>query len=245
MVEVPRPAASAAVGLGRSLLEAKFSIPQPRPGSVSRAGIIDVARASECRVVGVTAAAGLDGYDDDPTVLLTLLASAFAQISPGSIDLVADMGSLGAEVLGRAAPRLAAAFTSSPEPFVLMVDDLHELRASACHDALGVAISGIPSGSQLVAASRFEQPHLPRFRASGDVFELDGSDLALDAAGAEQIFAEADAAVAPEVAAAITERTEGWHYRESSMLLPKKMQRFLRRTSATSHPSPRLPGSSS
>ena len=75
---------------------------------------------------------------------------------------------------------------------------------------LGVVISGIPRGSQLVAASRFEQPHLPRLRASGDAVELVASDLALDAAGAEQIFAEAQRRHHPRLAAAVTERTEGW-----------------------------------
>jgi LuxR family maltose regulon positive regulatory protein len=269
--------------LDHSLLEAKVSVPRPRRGSVSRAEIIDAARASDCRVVGVTAPAGygkttllaqwalvedrrvawvsLDRYDDDPAVLLTLLASAYARISPGNADLVAAMGGLGLDVLGRAAPRLAAAFRSSPEPFVLMVDDLHELHASGCHDALGVAISGIPEGSQLVAASRFEQPHLPRLRAAGDAVELEAGDLALDEAGAEQIFAQAHVGVSHELATAVTERTEGWPvglylaaviaghdrnqglaisgddryvadylYRESLMLLPKKTQRFLRRT---------------
>ena len=73
-----------------------------------------------------------------------------------------------------------------------MLDDLHELRSPACHDVLGVVIAGILAGSQLVAASRSEQPHLPRLRASGDALELAASDLALDAAGAKQIFAEAD-----------------------------------------------------
>ena len=43
---------------------------------------------------------------------------------------------------------------------MLMLDDLHELRSPACHDVLGVVIAGIPQGSQLVAASRSEQPHL-------------------------------------------------------------------------------------
>jgi LuxR family transcriptional regulator, maltose regulon positive regulatory protein len=285
-VDVPHraaPAATAAVELDQSLLEAKLSVPQPRPGSVSRAEIIDTTRTSECRVVGVTAPAGygkttllaqwarledrrlawvsLDRYDDDPAVLLTLLASAYARVSPGNADLVADMGGLGVDALGRAAPRLAAAFKSSPEPFVLMVDDLHELHASACHDALGVAISGIPEGSQLVAASRFEQPHLPRLRASGDALELEAGDLALDVAGAEQVFSEAQVGVSHELAVAVTERTEGWPvglylaaliarhdrehalsisgddryvadylYPESLMLLPKKLQRFLRRT---------------
>ena len=72
-----------------------------------------------------------------------------------------------------------------------MLDDLHELQSPDCHDVLSVAISGIPRGSQLVAASRSEQPHLPRLRASGDALELLASDLALDAAGAEHIFSQA------------------------------------------------------
>jgi len=152
----------------------------------------------------------LDRYDDDPAVLLTLLASAFGQVSPGNADLVADMGGLGASVLGRTAPRLAAAFRSSPVPFVLMVDDLHELRSPACHDVLEVVISGVPRGSQLVAASRFEQPYVPRFRASGDALEVREGDLGLDAAGAEQIFTEAHGSISPEAAAAVTDRTEGW-----------------------------------
>ncbi len=215
------------------------------------------ARAEDRRVAWVS----LDRYDDDPGVLLTLLASAYAGVTPGNDGLAADMGGRGGDALGRAAPRLAAAFRSTPEPFVLMVDDLQELHASACHDALGVAIAGIPEGSQVVAASRFEQPHLPRLRASGDAVEFEGRDLALDVAGAEQVFAEAQVDVSSELAAEVTERTEGWPvglylaaviarhnrdrkvavsgddryvadylYRESLMLLPKRTQRFLRRT---------------
>ena len=145
-----------------------------------------------------------------PRSCSTLLASAFARIAPGNSDLIADMRGLGLSVLGRAAPRLAAAFRTSPVPFVLMLDDLHVLRSPACHDVLGVVISGIPRGSQLVAASRFEQPHLPRLRVSGDALELPTDDLALDAAGAEQIFAAAQVSLTRELAAAVTERTEGW-----------------------------------
>ena len=93
----------AVVALDEVLLDAKLSVPQPRPGEVSRAGLIDAARASECRVVGVTAPAGygkstlaggvgasprivasawvsLDRFDDDPAALLTLLASAYARV---------------------------------------------------------------------------------------------------------------------------------------------------------------------
>jgi LuxR family transcriptional regulator, maltose regulon positive regulatory protein len=226
-----RPA-PAVYDVKQSLLEVKFSVPDFRPGMVSRVDVIDATRASDARVVGVTAPAGygkttllaqwahvedrrvgwvsLDRYDDDPAVLLTLLATAYARMSPGNGDLVADMSGLFVNPLGRAAPRLAAAFKSSEEPFVLLVDDLHELQASACYDALGVAISGIPKGSQLVGASRFEQPHLPRLRATGDAVELDAGDLAMDVTGAEQVFAAAQVEVTHEEAVEVTGRTEGW-----------------------------------
>jgi LuxR family maltose regulon positive regulatory protein len=199
---------------------------------VSRAGLIDKARESGCRAVGITAPAGygkstllaewavaedrrvawvsLDRFDDDPAALLMLLASAYARVSPGSADLVADVSGVGGSVLGRAAPRLASAFRSSPAPFVLLLDDLHELHSPACHDVMEVVISGVPRGSQMVAASRFEQPHMPRLRTSGDALEFLATDLALDAVGAEQIFAHARVSLTPELAAAVTERTEGW-----------------------------------
>ncbi len=220
------------VALDEVLLDAKLSAPQRRAGDVSRDDLIASARASECRVVGVTAPAGygkstllaqwaavedrrvgwvsLDRLDDDPAALLTLLASAYARISPGNADLVADMAGVGVSVLGRAAPRLASVLRASPDPFVLMLDDLHEVPSPACHDALSVVMSGIPRGSQLVAASRSEQPHLAWPRASGDALELSASDLALDAAGAEQIFARAHVRLTPAEAATVTERTEGW-----------------------------------
>jgi LuxR family maltose regulon positive regulatory protein len=194
--------------------------------------LVEKTRASGRRVVGVSAPAGygkstllaewaraedrrvawvsLDRFDDDPAALLAVLASAFVRVSPGNDGLVADMGGLGVSVLGRAAPRLASALRTSPAPFVLMLDDLHELRSPGCHDVLSVVISGIPPGSQLVAASRSEQPHLPRLRASGDTVELRASDLALDVAGTEQIFAQAQLRLSREAAAAVTERTEGW-----------------------------------
>jgi LuxR family transcriptional regulator, maltose regulon positive regulatory protein len=230
--EVPGGPGQTPTELDELLLEAKLSVPGSRPGSVSRAGLVEVARASGCRVVGVTAPAGygkstllaewaraekrrvawvsLDRFDDDPTALLTVLASAYARVSPGKADLVADMGGLGVSALGRAAPRLASALRTSPAPFVFMLDDLHELRSTACQDVLGVVVSGVPAGSQLVAASRSEQAHLPRLRARGDALEFRANDLALDATGTEQIFAQEHLSLSRELAADVTRRTEGW-----------------------------------
>jgi LuxR family transcriptional regulator, maltose regulon positive regulatory protein len=221
-----------AAELEAQLLDAKFSVPHRRPGSVSRVELIETATASDCRVVGVTAPAGygkstllaewaeaedrpvvcvsLDRFDNDPAALLSVLASAYARISSDHASLIADVGGIGVSALGRAAPRLASAFRTSPVPFVLMLDDLHELQSPACQDVLSVVISGIPRGSQLVAASRSEQPQLPRLRAAGDALELVASDLALDVNGALQIFAQAHVNLTDELAAAVTARTEGW-----------------------------------
>ena len=133
-----RETAPTVVELDRLLLDVKLSVPQPRPGSVSRADLIDAARTSDCRVVGVTAPAGygkstllvewalvedrrvawvtLNRFDDDPAALLALLASAYARVSPGDTDLVADVSGLGVSVLGRAAPHLASALKASQVP---------------------------------------------------------------------------------------------------------------------------------
>jgi LuxR family maltose regulon positive regulatory protein len=227
-----RDAPAPAPELGQLLLDAKFSVAPPRPGTVSRFGLVEAARSSGCRLVAVTAPAGygkstflvewaatedrpvawvsLDRFDDDPATLLVSLASAYCRAGLGRPDLVSDMRSQGVSVLGRAAPRLAAEFRASPDPFVLMLDDHHELQSPACHDVLGLVISAIPRGSQLAAASRSEQPHLPRLRAAEDALEFGVGDLALDAAGAGQIFAHAHVSVTPEQAAAAAERTEGW-----------------------------------
>jgi len=217
----------------RFLLEAKLAIPEPHRGGVSRAELIEAARASERRAIVVSAPAGygkstllaqwarteerrvawvsLDRLDDDPAALLTLLATAYARISSGDADLVTDMGGgLGVSALGRAAPRLASAFRTSPSPFVLVLDDLHELRSPDCHDVLGIVLAGIPRGSQVVAASRSEQPYVPQLRVTGDAWEIEASDLAFDAAGAEQIFSEALVDLTHEQAVVVIDRTEGW-----------------------------------
>jgi LuxR family transcriptional regulator, maltose regulon positive regulatory protein len=219
-------------GLGQALLDAKFVAPQLRTGSVSRAGLVEAARSSTCILVAVTAPAGygkstflaewaraedrrmawvsLDRFDDDPAMLLVSLASACCRAGLGGADLVADVRSSGVSVLARAAPRLASALRASPDPFVLMLDDLQELQSPACDDVLSMVIAAIPSGSALATSSRSEQPHLPRLRASGDALEFGAGDLALDAAGARQVFANAQVSITPEQAAEVTDQTEGW-----------------------------------
>src|SRR5689334_534102 len=102
---------------GQLRLDAKFSVPQPRPGSVSRAGLIKTAQSGRHRIVAITAPAGygksalpgewaegedrrvawvsLDRFDDDPAALLASLAAAYRRAGLGSADLVADVAGRG------------------------------------------------------------------------------------------------------------------------------------------------------
>jgi hypothetical protein len=117
-----RDGAPTRVKVDRLLLDAKLSVPEPRPGSVSRAMLVETARGSGRRVVGVSAPAGygkstllaqwaraedrrvawvsLDRFDDDPAALLALLASAYVRVSPGNARwLRVVIGVLGVVVL--------------------------------------------------------------------------------------------------------------------------------------------------
>ena len=214
------------------LLDSKLSPPPVTRNIVSRKRIIEAARSSGCRAVGITAPAGygkstllvewarvedrplawlsLDRFDDDPTRFLIGLASAYALLDPVWRGLAVEMSGPGISVLGRAAPRLAAAFASAAAPFVLMVDDLHELHSNDCLDVLEMVMTRFPSGSQLVSSSRSEQPHLSRLRHMGDAMEIGMHELALDEGGARAIFREAHVELTPDTAGELTKRTEGW-----------------------------------
>lgn len=232
MTESSQVAAPSTPELDRLLLETKLAIPAPRAGFVSRSALIGAARRSECRIVAVTAPSGygkssllaqwaaaedravayvtLDRFDDDAVTLLTLLASAFVQATGADPALVTNMHGHGASALGRAAPRLAMALRTSPVDFVIMVDDLHVISSPGCQDVLGVVLGGVPPGSQIVTASRHGYSDLARLRADGTVLEISADSLALDASGAVQIFAQAQVPLSADLAADITERTEGW-----------------------------------
>lgn len=218
--------------LDELLLDTKLTVPTPRARLVSRAGLMQRARESKRRVVAVTAPAGygktsfltewaeaesrpviwvsLDHLDDDPVTLLTLIAAGYTRATGTDPRLTAAMRGTSTGALGRSAPRLASVLRSSEQSFVIMIDDLHQVRSSASEDVLSVIIEGVPDGSQFVATSRFDQPHVPRLRAADETLELGVAELALDSAAARHIFAEAQITLSAELADAVVERTEGW-----------------------------------
>ena len=219
--------------LAGAIFDAQLSVPQPRQGTVRRSGLVERLRSVDSRVVGISAPPGygkttlladwassedrpvgwlsLRPRDDDPVVLLFALAATLGRLDPESAGLAEEMQGVGVAVLGRAAPLLASAFrASSAAPFVLMLDDLHELRSPECHDVLDLLIAQLPEGCQFAAASRGAQPHIAHYRVKGDAVEVGPMDLRLDADGAQQVFAHVGVVISDDHAGEITTRTEGW-----------------------------------
>lgn len=232
MAEPTREADRESRSLSGTLLEGKLAIRPVRRGAVSRRALIERARTSDARVVGVTAPAGfgkstllsewaaiddrtiawatIDRFDDDPAALLTLLATASAEFSPSAGIVVSEMRGLATTVLGRSAPMLAAALSRAPDPFLLIIDDIHAAASDECHDVLEVILAGVPSGSQVVLASRAEQPYFARLRIDVPTLEIGADDLRLDVDAARAIFAEHGVEVAADHIPVVVERCEGW-----------------------------------
>ncbi|GAA1058973.1 LuxR C-terminal-related transcriptional regulator [Agromyces bracchium] len=282
MVGDTRKSVVPALELDQVLLDTKLSAPEPPAGFASRLDLIERARASGARVVGVSAPAGygkttlliewaatesrpvawvaLDRFDDDPSALLALVATAYARIFPDDRAIVDEMGGMSVGPLGRSAPLLASTMSKAPVPFVILIDDLHEVDSAACQDVLEVALAGVPAGSQVVIAGRHEQAHLARRRAEGLTWEIGANELRADVAAARIIFGMLGVERSKSELDAIVQRSEGWPvglvlaamiardgeagasiagddrfvadylYRECLRSLPTESQAFLRRT---------------
>ncbi|MFZ2509733.1 MAG: LuxR C-terminal-related transcriptional regulator [Gordonia sp. (in: high G+C Gram-positive bacteria)] len=215
------------------LIETKTHVPQWRTGSVSRAPIVGAARRSGAQVVTVTAPAGygkstllaewaatedrpvrwvgFDWIDDEAGFVLALIASAVSEIAPLASAVESGVPAGDSEVLGRSVPLLAAALSRAPEPFVLILDDLHRISSEACGDVLEVLLGAVPEGSQVICAGRSAPAFLARLRLHGSSYELDAPDLRLDRMAARQIFSQAGACgVSDSELDRVVELCEGW-----------------------------------
>ncbi len=107
--------------------------------------------------------------------------------------------------------RLADELGSLDQPVVLIIDDLHELRAPGALRQLQFFIERRPELLGVVIASRHD-PHLGlhRLRLSGELTEIRGEDLRFSLDETRQLLAAAGVALPGVTLARLHERTEGW-----------------------------------
>jgi LuxR family maltose regulon positive regulatory protein len=200
---------------------------------VPRTALVNRLRSSsETRVVSIAAPAGygkttliaqwaardprpfawvsLDDRDDDPVSFLTYVAAAIHRIHPVDIAVFRGAAAPGS-LWSTGMPRLGAALAATPEPIVLVLDDVHELRHPDCKAALEPISKHLPSGSQLVLSGRAENGgHLARIRAEGQLVEVSQKDLALSDSEAGSLLTTARARLSENDVIELNSQAEGW-----------------------------------
>jgi LuxR family maltose regulon positive regulatory protein len=202
--------------------------PAFRPGLVARARLARrLAGAAEVPLALVVAPAGygkttalsewaeqdprpfawlaLEREDDDPARLVAAVALALDEIEPAGRDV---LGALRAGA-GDAPAALGAAVAGRRRPFVLVLDDAHVLRSDGAREVLAALVASVPSGSQLVLASRTEPP-LPvgRLRAHRRVLEIGPRELQMTRGEAGELLG--GLGLRPADVELLVRRTEGW-----------------------------------
>lgn len=178
----------APAGYGKSTLAAQWSDEDPRAG---------------CRLQ-------LGRGDNDPVRLLARVVAGLQGLGPVDPELVAE--------LSRAAPRidnvalpLLAADLERRDPFVLVLDDVHEISSEPSRTILAFLVHEFPRGSQLVLITRGDPGvSLARLRAGGDLIEIGTEPLAFDADETREVAARGGLELSEEAAQALRARTEGW-----------------------------------
>jgi len=226
-----RPTVPHLPGIPAIRVQAKSSPPPVRDGSVVRRGLLDRLAASPAMLVSVTAPPGygkttflaqaaaserravawvsLDAHDDDPAVLVQLVAAALHLVRPIEATVFEAIAAPAISPWS-AATRLSSALEDHPA-VALFVDDVDALRPGPAADVLGVMPELLPAGSRLVMASRAGPPiELSRARAAATLLEFDQGDLALDDAEAFEFARALDHGIDRETSTALNRRTEGW-----------------------------------
>ena len=212
---------------------AKLYPPRPRRGQVSRRRLIDGLRQHDWDVLLVSAPAGygkstmlaelverdarpatwltLDAADNDPTVLLAAIAVALDAVEPIDWDVFARLLRRPVSVASGALRGFGWMLAQRSTPFLLVVDDAHQLVARDAVDLLDALIAVLPSGSAIVVSGRDDSRiHRGSLRRSRTIAEVRLEELAFDVEDAAQMYSALGIDHEPQEITRVVQHTEGW-----------------------------------
>ena len=216
------------------LNEAKLSVPAARSGIVFRSALVErLSAPPHPQVVSVVAPAGygkttllaqwagrdrrpfvwvhVDDRDNDPMVLLSYVVEGLDRVEPVGEPVLRALAAPSTSIWSTVVPRLGAALALRRKPFVLVLDDVQELRSTASLDAVTAISRHLPDRSQMALVGRSE-PGLPveRLRLADELLELGAAELALSPGEARTLLEQAGVELDEDGALALHRRTEGW-----------------------------------
>jgi LuxR family maltose regulon positive regulatory protein len=155
----------------------------------------------------------LDERDNNPTWFWTYVITALQTLRDGMGTTVLEAlqipHSRPNEVL---LGQLTNQISGSPEPLILILDDLHVITNPQIHEQLIFLVEHAPAQMHLVVSSRADPPWpLARWRARGQVVELRSDDLRFTSEETAAFLKDAMGLdLSAEEIAALGTRTEGW-----------------------------------
>ena len=202
------------------------------PGLIERHDLVaTLDRAAEKQVTVISAPAG-----SGKTSLLRAWSGradqdrriALMSVPPGQHDTqlfwLALLGAVRAAAGGAQPPLAAPGFNghamvdttrselaAASGPFVLIIDDLHELGSPEAAGQLTSLLANLPPGVHAVLATRRDPPlRLHQLRLAGELAEIRAAQLRFTEDEARGLLAAAGITLPGPVAALLYQRTEGW-----------------------------------
>ncbi|MDH3704584.1 MAG: LuxR C-terminal-related transcriptional regulator [Acidimicrobiia bacterium] len=211
----------------------KLHPPRTRRAHVSRADLIARLEESDVEAIIVTAAAGygksmllaelaatderpiawltVDEADNDPTVLLGGIAFALDAIEPIEWDRFAELLRGPLSIISSALRGFGWVLAERTTPFLLILDDVHELVSHEAIDVLDALIASLPDGCAVALGGRDgSRLHRGALRAHRHIIEVGADDLAFDTGQVTLLASELGVELEPDEIDQLTTSTEGW-----------------------------------
>ncbi len=218
-------------GYPSDLIDVKLRRPILRPGIVERKALVDRLVCSREPVVTIIAPPGYgkttllaqwaerrsdpvawvscDDADNDPAVLLSALIRAMDRIRPVDPALLSGLAASGGSITF--VTRVVSAVAGTAAAVTLMLDHTEAITNPRCRAVIAELVVRLPTGWQLVLASR-DTPPVPtaRLRVQGEILEIGVDDLAMAQPEAAQLVAGAGIDIEDNDVHTLVSMTEGW-----------------------------------
>ena len=97
------------------------------------------------------------------------------------------------------------------EPFVLIIDDLHELAFPEAPEQLTELLTGLPPQAHAIVGTRRDLPlRLHQLRLAGELAEIRAAQLRFTEDEARELLSAAGIELPGDAVATLHQRTEGW-----------------------------------